>query len=113
MRPVTCAACVRVCARVHVLHMYGRAAGERRIRSHAQRVLVRVRVRVRVRVLVPVRRKYDVYVKAIHVDAANHTYVCVGSTPAGQVYDGKYEIKSNTSMLVVYARTHVFLCVCA
>ena len=68
--------------------------GERResglcIRSHAQRVLVRVRVRVRVRVLVPVRRKYDVYVKAIHVDAANHTYVCVGSTPAGQVYPDK------------------------
>ena len=42
------------------------------------------------------------------MNAANHTYVCVGSTPAGQVYDGKYEIKSNTSMLVVYARTHVF-----
>ena len=59
-RPVC--ACVRVC----MCCTYGRAAGERLcIRSHAQRVLVRVRVRARVRVLVPVRRKYDVYVKAM------------------------------------------------
>ena len=106
--------CARVCACACVAHVWesGGRAAYASVAMHSVCLCVCVCVCV-CECLCLCVGSTKVYVKAIHVDAANHTYVCVGSTPAGQVYDGKYEIKSNTSMLVVYARTHVFLCVCA